>query len=129
MFLTFVVSNYIIFFNYKKTTIMITSIQSIKFEASEKLNAYIEKKLGKLEKIFDDVLSSEVKLKVIKPETNANKEVEITVVAPNKKFFASKIADTFEQATDECVEAIEKQIQKKKKKSFKNRIKNILKMN
>jgi len=108
---------------------MITSIQSIKFEASEKLNAYIEKKLGKLEKIFDDVLSSEVKLKVIKPETNANKEVEITVVAPNKKFFASKIADTFEQATDECVEAIEKQIQKKKKKSFKNRIKNILKMN
>ena len=107
---------------------MVTSIQSIKFEASEKLNAYIEKKLGKLEKFFDTALSSEVKLKIIKPETNANKQVEITVTAPNKKFFASKTADTFEQAIDECVEAMEKQIEKKKKKSFKNRVKNFLRM-
>ena len=107
---------------------MITSIQAIKFEATEKLTAYIEKKLGKLEKFFDSALSSEVKLKVTKPETNANKEVEITVIAPNKKFFASKIADTFEQAVDDCVEAIEKQIAKKKKKSFKNRLKSLLRM-
>jgi len=107
---------------------MITSIQAINFEVSEKLNAYIEKKLGKLEKFFDEALSSEVKLKVVKPETNDNKEVDITVIAPNKKFFASKIADTFEQAVDECVEAIEKQIAKKKNKSFKNRIKSLLKM-
>ena len=107
---------------------MTTSIQAIKFEASERLNAYIEKKLGKLEKFFDEALSSEVKLKIIKPETNANKEVEITVIAPNKKFFASKIADTFEQAVDECVEAIEKQIAKKKKKSIKNRVKSLFKM-
>ena len=107
---------------------MVTSIHAIKFEASEKLNAYIEKKLKKLEKFFDEALSSEVKLKVIKPETNANKEVEITVTAPNKKFFASKTADTFEQAVDDCVEAIEKQIAKKKKKSFKNRIKKLLRM-
>jgi len=70
---------------------MVTSIQSIKFEASEKLNAYIEKKLGKLEKFFDTALSSEVKLKIIKPETNANKQVEITVTAPNKKFFPQKL--------------------------------------
>ena len=107
---------------------MITSIQAIKFEASEKLNAYIEKKMGKLEKFFDEAISSEVKLKVVKPESNDNKEVEITVVAPNKKLFASKIANTFEQAVDECIEAIEKQIQKKKKKSFKNRIKSLLRM-
>ena len=107
---------------------MITSIQAIKFEASEKLNSYIEKKMKKLEKFFDEATSAEIKLKVVKPETNDNKEVEITVIAPNKKFFASKIADTFEQAIDECAEAIEKQIEKKKKKSFKNKIKSLLKL-
>jgi putative sigma-54 modulation protein len=107
---------------------MITTIQAIKFDASEKLNGYIEKKMEKLEKFFEQATASEVKLKVIKPETAANKQVEITVTAPSKKFFASKIADTFEQAVDECVEAIEKQIEKKKKKTFKNRIKNLLKI-
>jgi putative sigma-54 modulation protein len=107
---------------------METTIQAIKFEASDKLKSYIEKKSGKLEKFFEQATSAEVKLKVIKPETNANKHVEITLKAPNKEFFASKVADSFEKAIDECVIAIEKQIEKKKKKSFRSKIKSILRM-
>ncbi|MDR0830211.1 MAG: ribosome-associated translation inhibitor RaiA [Prevotellaceae bacterium] len=107
---------------------METRIQAIKFDATEKLEAYIDKKLGKLGKFFEQATSADVILKVVKPESAVNKEVEITIFAPNQKFFASKIADTFEQAADECVVAIEKQIEKKKKKSFKNKLKTLFKM-
>jgi putative sigma-54 modulation protein len=43
-------------------------IQAINFDASEQLEAFIEKKVSKLQKFFDDILSAEVTLKVIKPE-------------------------------------------------------------
>jgi len=96
-------------------------IQSIKFDATQKLTDYIEKKMGKLEKFFDKAILSDVYLKVTKPEAVTNKEVEITLTIPNRKLFASKIADTFEQAVDECVAALEKQIEKNKKRPFTNR--------
>ena len=43
-------------------------IQSIHFDASEQLQAFINKKIAKLEKLYDDIKSVEVSLKVIKPE-------------------------------------------------------------
>jgi putative sigma-54 modulation protein len=107
---------------------MKTTIQAIKFDASDSLKAYIEKKIEKLEKFFEQAISAEVYLKVVKPESASNKEAEITIHSPNKKLFASKTANSFEQAIDECVVAIEKQIEKKKKKSFKNTIKNLFKL-
>jgi putative sigma-54 modulation protein len=36
--------------------------------------------------------------------------------AAGNEFFASKVADSFEQAIDECAEAIERQILKAKEK-------------
>jgi putative sigma-54 modulation protein len=91
-------------------------IQAINFDAAEQLEAYIHKKVGKLEKFFDEILSVEVYLKVIKPETAANKEAEIKIAIPNQEFFASKICDTFEEAIDLSVSALEKQIRKHKEK-------------
>jgi putative sigma-54 modulation protein len=99
------------------------TIQAIKFDATDKLKSYIEKKMGKLEKFFDQTISSEVSLKVVKPETADNKQADVTLFVPNKKLFASKTANSFEQAVDECIAALEKQIERKKKKnsfSFKN---------
>lgn len=91
-------------------------IQAMKFDASEKLQAYIEKKVSKLEKVFDSILTADVYLKVVKPETENNKEVEIKLQVANSEFFAAKIANTFEQAVDECADALEKQIKKQKDK-------------
>lgn len=95
---------------------MVTRIQSIKFDATEKLQQFINKKVAKLEHIYDDIESVDVYLKVVKPETAENKEVNITLLAPNAKFFASKVCDTFEEAVDLCVDALEKQIKKAKEK-------------
>ena len=42
-------------------------IQSIHFDASEKLEAFIQKKAEKLEKFCDNIMKVEVSLKVVKP--------------------------------------------------------------
>ena len=91
-------------------------IQAIKFDATEKLQQFITKKISKIERLYDQISTAEVILKVVKPETSENKEAEITLIVPNQKFFASKVCDTFEEAVDETIEALEKQIEKAKAK-------------
>jgi putative sigma-54 modulation protein len=91
-------------------------IQSINFDATTNLESYINKKSSKLERFFDEILNVEVYLKVVKPETATNKEAEIKVSMPNVDFFASKTCDSFEEAVDLTLDAIEKQIRKYKEK-------------
>lgn len=93
------------------------NIQSIKFDATEKLQNFINKRVEKLGKFYEGITNIEVSLKVIKPETAANKEVSLKVIAPHIELFASKIADSFEDATDLCAEAIQKQLTKAKEKN------------
>jgi len=69
-----------------------------------------------LEKFFDEILNVEVYLKVVKPESVSNKEAEIKVSIPNVDFFASKTCDTFEEAVDLTLDAIDKQMRKYKEK-------------
>jgi putative sigma-54 modulation protein len=95
---------------------MTVNIQSIKFEATQKLEEHITKKVTKLEHFFDEIITAEVILKVIKPESAANKEAAVRVNVPGHELFASKVCDTFEEAVDTAVEAIEKQILKHKEK-------------
>ena len=91
-------------------------IQSIHFDASEQLQSFIQKKVSKLEKYYEDIKKVEVSLKVIKPETAENKEAGIKVLVPNGEFYASKICDTFEEAIDISIEALGKQLVKYKEK-------------
>lgn len=95
---------------------MTIRIQAIKFDASEKLKEHITKKVSKLDKFFDEILSAEVTLKVIKPEAAENKEALVKINIPGNDIFASKVCDTFEEAVDTAVEAIEKQVIKHKEK-------------
>ena len=57
-------------------------IQSIHFDASEQLQAFVQKKAVKLEKYYDDIKKVEVSLKVVKPETAENKEAGKKVIIP-----------------------------------------------
>jgi putative sigma-54 modulation protein len=91
-------------------------VQSINFDATTTLESYVEKKTKKLSKLFDEIINVEVYLKVVKPETAANKEAEIKIKVPSAEFFASKVCDTFEEAVDLSVEALEKQLRKFKEK-------------
>lgn len=96
------------------------TIQSVHFDATEQLKAFTEKKVKKLEKFYDAIIQTEIVLKVVKPESVNNKEAAIKLKLKNGDAFAGKKADTFEEAIDLCVEALEKQIIKtKEKKSHK----------
>ncbi len=95
-------------------------IQSIHFDATEQLQAFIQKKAIKLEKFCDDIRKVEVVLKVVKPETVKNKEVAIRVFVPNDELYAEKICDTFEEAVDNGLDALAKQLLKYKEKQRNN---------
>ncbi|MBO4827525.1 MAG: ribosome-associated translation inhibitor RaiA [Prevotella sp.] len=91
-------------------------IQSIHFDATEKLEAFIEKKVAKLEKSFEDIRKVEVQLKVVKPATALNKETSITVNVPGNTLFVEKTCDTFEEGIDQCVDSLKVQLTKFKEK-------------
>ena len=59
---------------FKNGNTMEVNIKSIHFDATEKLQAFIEKKVAKLEKSFEDIKKVEVQLKVVKPAAALNKE-------------------------------------------------------
>jgi len=92
------------------------TIQAIHFEASEKLEKFINKKVDRLSKFNDAIIQAEVTLKVIKPEANENKDASIKIFAPGCEFFAQEVADTFEEAVDKCVDKLERQAVKAKEK-------------
>jgi putative sigma-54 modulation protein len=91
-------------------------IQAIKFDATDKLQAFVDKKVSKLEKTFEEIQSAEVQLKVVKPATAMNKETSLTVSVPGTKLFVEKTCDTFEEGVDQCVDAMKVQLTKFKEK-------------
>jgi len=95
-------------------------IQSVRFDAAERLEAFIKQKVGKLDQYFDGIISAEVTLKLDKSETTENKISEISLEIPGNNLFAKKQSKTFEEAVDLSCEAIRKQLVKRKGK-FKNK--------
>ncbi|MDE6191832.1 MAG: ribosome-associated translation inhibitor RaiA [Muribaculum sp.] len=93
------------------------NIKSIHFDATENLKDFINKKVNRLARRYENINNVEVTLNVIKPETSMNKEAGILIsVPPREDIFASKIADTFEEAVDLSLEALEKQLERQKGK-------------
>ena len=96
---------------------METKINAIHFDATEKLHAFINKKVDKLVKHHEEISDVEVTLKVVKPETAMNKEASVKLfVAQRDDVYASKVADTFEEAVDMCVDALKRQLERLKDK-------------
>lgn len=92
------------------------SVKAIKFDATEKLQDFIQKKVSKLEKQCGEIRRVEVALKVVKPATALNKEASITVSLPGEEIFVEKTCDTFEEAIDQNLDAVKKQLARYKEK-------------
>lgn len=94
---------------------MEATIQAIHFDISEKLVSFINKKIDKLARRYESITDADVTLKVVKPETSMNKEAQVKLMVPQTSdLFASKTADTFEEAVDLCLRALEPQLEKLK---------------
>ncbi|MCM1522620.1 MAG: ribosome-associated translation inhibitor RaiA [Muribaculaceae bacterium] len=93
------------------------NIKAVHFDITEKLTAFINKKVDKLVRRFPAITAVDVSLKVVKPETSLNKQAMILLDVPEREeLVADKTADTFEEAIDLCIEALEKQLEKVKNK-------------
>lgn len=99
---------------------MNVSINSVHFKADNKLEQFIEKKVGKLSGLYEGVIGSEITLKIDKAETKENKIAEIRIQIPGYDLYAKKQSNTFEEATDTAVSAIKKQLEKHKGRFKKN---------
>ncbi len=90
--------------------------QAVNFEIAERLEKYIEKKTRRYEKLLPAEAEIEIRMTVVKPETNLNKEVNIRIIGMGTEIFAQKTCDSFEQAIDESLEALNRQLEKRKDK-------------
>lgn len=96
---------------------MEATIKAIHFDISEKLVSFINKKIDKLCRRYESITGIEVNLTLVKPEAAMNKEAGVKISIPGvADLFASKTADSFEEAFDLSLDALEKQLEKEKAK-------------
>ena len=86
------------------------NIHSIHFDADRKLLEFIQERVDKLAVFYDRIIEGEVFLKVENTTDIANKLVEIRLKIPGSDLFAKKLGKSFEESTDEAVEAIRRTI-------------------
>ena len=92
------------------------NIHPIHFQIDNDLEIFIEKKVNKLLKLDNKIISSDVFLKLSKAESYSNKIAEIKLKYPGSNFFAKRQSDTFEESTTQVFQALRKQILKNKAK-------------
>ena len=92
------------------------NVKAVNFEIAERLEKHIAKKTKRYEKLLPESAEMEIQLTVIKPETNLNKETHVRVVGLGAELFAQKVCDTFEEGIDDCLDAVDKQLEKRKDK-------------
>jgi putative sigma-54 modulation protein len=91
-------------------------IHSVRFDADIKLIDFIKSKVSKLIQFNDDIIAAEVYLRLENAGDMENKIGEIKLDIPGNNLFAKKQSKTFEEAIDLAVEALRKQVKKKKEK-------------
>ena len=95
---------------------MKVKVQSIHFDADSKLINFIENKVDKLTHFYDQIIDSEVFLRLDKSNSHENKIAEIKIHTPGKTLFAKEQCKTFEEAIDLSTEALRVQVKKYKGK-------------
>lgn len=92
-----------------------TTIRPVHVESNQELEGFIIQRIQKFAKLSSNIIESEVFLKKLNGAVD-NKEVEIRLVIPGNDLFASKSANSFEEATDQAIEALRRQLKKRKEK-------------
>jgi putative sigma-54 modulation protein len=91
-------------------------IHSVRFDADKKLIDFVNQKLVKLTQFSEGIVSAEVYLRLDKDQDRENKVSEIKLEYPKGPLFARKQSKSFEEATDQAIDALKKQITKHKEK-------------
>ena len=91
-------------------------IHSVRFDADKKLIDFVHQKLEKLTQFGEDIVNAEVYLRLDKDQERENKISEIKLELPGGPLFAKRQTKSFEESTDEAIDALKVQITKHKQK-------------
>ena len=91
-------------------------IHSVRFDADKKLINFVHQKVGKLTQLGEDIVNAKVYLRLDNDQERENKISEIKLDLSGGPLFAKKQNKTFEEATDNAIDALKKQITKHKQK-------------
>jgi len=91
-------------------------ISSVHFDADKKLIDFISKKVNKLVKFYEEIIGAEVILRLENSQETDNKISEIKLIIRGNDLFAKKQSKTFEEASDNAIDALRQQIEKHKGK-------------
>ncbi len=95
---------------------MKVNIQTPNFTAKDELLVFVEKRLSKLEQFYDRIICADVYLKLLPASEKENKIVEILLSIPGDDIMVKKDGKTFEEALDENIRTMERQLKKRKQK-------------
>jgi putative sigma-54 modulation protein len=91
-------------------------IQSIHFDADQKLLDYIQSKCDKLDQFFDKILAGQVYLRLERKGAISLKSVEIKLLVPGEPLLVTEEGFSFEEATDLATESLKRQVKRYKEK-------------
>ena len=89
-------------------------VQSIKFNADQKLLDFVEKKFSRIEKFYDAITGVDVALSLLPAQENTN--VKVLVSIPGGTIVVEKNAKTFEDAVVDCADILKEKLVKEKEK-------------
>lgn len=95
---------------------MTVNVNSVHFKASDTLENYITTRLEKMTVLYDGIVGSEVSLKLDNTDSPVNKIAEVRLLINGNDLIAKKQAQTFEEASDQAIEALRRQLIKRKGK-------------
>ena len=90
------------------------NVQFIKMQSSERMEDFAIKKLSKLAKRYDWVITANVIYKLENDPKKKGKICEVQLSMPGPRIFATSNEANFELATDNSVRDLDKQLKKRK---------------
>ena len=90
------------------------NLQSLHFKASENLKDFVNEKVAKLSHIDDNIISADVTLFTDDGKNTDNKFCEIRLSVPGYDEFVKKNGESYEAATLDAVDTLQKILRRKK---------------
>ncbi len=87
-------------------------VQSVKFDADQKLLDFIEKKFSKLPRFYENIVTTEVTLSLL--NDHENKNVKVNVHIPGNSIVVERSAKSFETAVNDCADILKEQLTRRK---------------
>ncbi len=95
---------------------MTVKIQSVRFDADQKLLDFIEAKVGKMDRFIEGIMAAEVTLRLDKDHEQGNKVALVRLEVSGGELVSERQSKSFEEAIDHCIDALRKQAERFKEK-------------